>query len=162
MNKLIVDRCDIDNGDVEIHLEFKDRITIVGGDSATGKTYTFNALKDMSSISDVPYIFIDYSSRNMFRAGIKDVKGCMIVIDNADILLTREDKENIINDTNNQYLIFSRSCVGYRLPIERMAEFKMDREACKITMAYPYQHKNEIAFMKRSNNEFSLEYPLLD
>lgn len=137
MKRLLVDKCDIDNGDMKIKLKFNNRITIVGGDSATGKTYTFKALKDYSSISSTPYIFIDYGSRNMFRPGIKRANGCMIVIDNADILLNSEDKKMILNDENNQYLIFSRSCIGYGTPIEKIAELRLNREYHRIEMTYP-------------------------
>ena len=92
-----------------INFIFTNNITILTGDSATGKTAVFSFIKECTVIN--PNIlclnYLDYQ-RNMKKI-ISETKGKLIVVDNADILLDDETRKYISLDDNNQYLIIGRN-----------------------------------------------------
>lgn len=92
-----------------VNFTFKNNITILMGDSGTGKTATFSFIKECMAVN--PKIaclnYVDY------QKDIKDVisktEGKLIVIDNADILLDDDTRKYISLDDKNQYLIIGRN-----------------------------------------------------
>ena len=84
---------------------FKNNITILMGDSGTGKTMIFSFISECMAVN--PKIlclnYLDY------QKNIKDIvsqaQGKLIVIDNADILLSDDVRKYISLDGRNQYLI---------------------------------------------------------
>ena len=66
-------------------LEFDDRITLVGGDSGTGKTVLYEMLEDIRLTDEYKAIkLFNYKSENM-KESLMKCRDCFIVIDNADI-----------------------------------------------------------------------------
>ena len=92
-----------------INFEFTNNITILTGESATGKTAAFSFIKECMAIN--PQIFcinyLDYQKDILSM--IKDAERKLIVIDNADILLDDETRKYISLDDKNQYLIIGRN-----------------------------------------------------
>ena len=71
-------------------LVFDDRITLVGGDSGTGKTVLYEMLEDLRFTDEYKRIkLFNYKSDNLLET-LKQCRGNFIVIDNADILLNDE------------------------------------------------------------------------
>lgn len=67
-------------------LKFWDRITLVGGDSATGKTYLYQLLEDLKLTEEYNAIkLFNYKSED-FHNELKKCKN-KFVIDNAELLL---------------------------------------------------------------------------
>lgn len=105
-------------------LKFEDRITLVRGDSATGKTYMYQLLEDLKLTPEFSAIrLFNYKSDN-FHNDLKQCKNNFIVIDNGDILLTEEDKRFINFEGSNQYLLFLRNCDGLNLSAESFTILK--------------------------------------
>ena len=68
-------------------LEFNDRITLVGGDSGTGKTVLYEMLEDIRLTDDYKDIkLFNYKSDN-FLETIKQCRNSFIVLDNSDYLI---------------------------------------------------------------------------
>lgn len=68
-------------------LDFEDRITLVGGDSGTGKTVLYEMLEDIRLTDEYKAIkLFNYKSDN-FLYTIKQCRDSFIVIDNADYAL---------------------------------------------------------------------------
>lgn len=92
-----------------IDFTFTNNITILMGDSGTGKTASFSFIRECMAIN--PEIlclnYLDY------QKNIKDIiskeEGKLIVIDNADILLDDDTRKYISLDDKNQYLIIGRN-----------------------------------------------------
>lgn len=100
------------------YLEFSDRITLVRGDSATGKTYLYQMLEDLKLTDPYQEIrLFNYKSVD-FHNNLKQCIGKFVVIDNADLLLNDEDRKFINFETENQYLLFARNCDGLNLSAE--------------------------------------------
>lgn len=96
-------------------LEFETRITLVRGDSATGKTYLYQLLEDLKMTEEYCKIkMFNYKSDN-FHNELKECRNRFIVIDNADTILNDHDRKFINFEGSNQYLLFLRNCDGLNL-----------------------------------------------
>ena len=92
-----------------VNFTFTNNITILTGDSATGKTMIFSFIKECMPLNPniVCLNYLDYQKN--IKEIISKEKGKLIVIDNADILLDDESRKYISLDGNNQYLIIGRN-----------------------------------------------------
>ena len=93
-------------------LVFDDRITLVGGDSGTGKTVLYEMLEDLRLTDEYKAIkLFNYKSDNLLES-LKRCRDSFIVIDNADILINDEIRKFINFEFSNQYMLFLRNCDG--------------------------------------------------
>ena len=92
-----------------LDFKFTNNITILTGASAAGKTASFSSIRECMAIN--PKIlclnYLDYL-KDILQI-ICQVKGKLIVIDNADILLDNNTRKYISLDADNQYLIIGRN-----------------------------------------------------
>lgn len=88
---------------------FTNNITILTGDSGTGKTASFSFIKECMALNPeiVCFNYLDYQKD--IGAIIKSTERKLIVIDNADVLLNDEIRKYIAVDDKNQYLIIGRN-----------------------------------------------------
>lgn len=88
---------------------FENNITILMGDSGTGKSASYSFIKECMSMNpDILCInYLDYQKD--IGEMIKSVIGKLIVIDNADVLLDDNIRKYIALDDKNQYLIIGRN-----------------------------------------------------
>ena len=88
---------------------FENNITILMGDSGTGKSASYSFIKECMSMNpDILCInYLDYQKD--IGEMIKSVTGKLIVIDNADVLLSDNIRKYIALDDKNQYLIIGRN-----------------------------------------------------
>ena len=92
-----------------VKFRFTSNLTILTGESASGKTAVFSFIKECMALNpDILCInYLDY------QKNIKDMlmhsAGKLIVIDNADILLDDDARKLISLDDKNQYLIIGRN-----------------------------------------------------
>lgn len=79
------------------------------GDSGTGKTATFSFIRECMAIDSriLCLNYLDYQKDIMTI--ISNTQGKLIVIDNADILLSDHIRKYISLDDKNQYLIIGRN-----------------------------------------------------
>ena len=92
-----------------IDFTFDNNITILMGDSGTGKSASYSFIKECMSMNpDILCInYLDYQKD--IGEMIKSVTGNLIVIDNADVLLDDNIRKYIALDDKNQYLIIGRN-----------------------------------------------------
>ena len=92
-----------------VDFSFTNNITILTGDSGTGKTASFSFIKECAAVnSSILFLYyLDYQ-RNI-KEIISQAKGKLIVIDNADVLLDDDTRKYISLDDKNQYLIIGRN-----------------------------------------------------
>lgn len=88
---------------------FTNNITILTGDSGTGKTASFSFIKECMAVNpDILCLnYLDYQKN--VKEIVRKAKGKLIVIDNADILLDDDTRKYISLDDRNQYLIIGRN-----------------------------------------------------
>lgn len=93
-------------------LSFDDRITLVGGDSGTGKTVLYEMLEDLRLTEKYNAIkLFNYKSENM-KENLMKCRHCFIVIDNADIQIDDDIRKFINFEFSNQYMLLLRNCDG--------------------------------------------------
>ena len=92
-----------------VDFRFTNNITILMGDSGTGKTAAFSFIRECMAVN--PNIlcinYLDYQKD--IRDMISRVDGKLVVIDNADVLLDDDTRKYISLDDKNQYLIIGRN-----------------------------------------------------
>lgn len=93
-------------------LIFDDRITLVGGDSGTGKTVLYGMLEDLRMVEQYRAIKLFNYKTDGFFEQLTQCKNRFIVIDNADILINDEVRRFINFEFSNQYMLFLRNCDG--------------------------------------------------
>jgi hypothetical protein len=111
---------------------FEDRITLVGGDSGTGKTVLYEMLEDLRLIDEYKAIkLFNYKSDDLFTA-LKQCRDRFIVMDNADILMNDEIRKFINFEFSNQYMLFLRNCDGLNVSDKSFKVLKLDNN--RITL----------------------------
>lgn len=119
-----------------VDFEFTNNISILMGDSGTGKTMTFSFMKECMAVN--PSIlclnYLDYQ-KNIVKI-ISQEKGRLIFIDNADILLDDVTRKYISLDDSNQYLIIGRNPKNLFATKENLFELVSEQvgEQTKLTL----------------------------
>ena len=113
-------------------LMFDDRITLVGGDSGTGKTVLYEILEDLRLTDQYKAVkLFNYKSDNFLEV-LKQCRYNFIVIDNADILIDDDIRRFINFEFSNQYMLFLRNCDGLNVSDKSFKVLKFDNN--KITL----------------------------
>lgn len=99
-----------------IDLDLKERITVLSGNSASGKTYIFNLLKKYAKQNDDSNIVCINSDTvyyvNAIIEKLKTTKKGLIIIDQANEVLKNKDLTEFIRrdfESNNNYILIGRS-----------------------------------------------------
>jgi hypothetical protein len=113
-------------------LVLEDRITLVGGDSGTGKTVLYEMLEDLRLTDEYKAIkLFNYKSDNFFES-LKQCRDSFIVMDNADILIDDEVRRFVNFEFSNQYMLFLRNCDGLNVSDKSFKVLKFDNN--RITL----------------------------
>ena len=105
-----------------VDLKLISNVTFVTGDSGTGKSAVYSILEEYSS-EDKRVRCFNYMDYNKgYKASIRNSKGKLFVIDNADILLDDKMRQRIALDILNQYIIIGRNPTGLLLTQDEIYE----------------------------------------
>lgn len=119
-----------------VDFTFKNNLTILMGDSGTGKTAAFSFIRECMAINP-KLLCLNYLD---YQRSIKDIvtqaEGKLIVIDNADILLDDDTRKFISLDDKNQYLIIGRNPKNFFATKENLYELDSEKvgEQTKFTI----------------------------
>ena len=113
-------------------LVFDDRITLVGGDSGTGKTVLYEMLEDLRLTDEYQAIKLFNYKSDALLESMQQCRGRFIVIDNADILIDDEVRRFINFEYSNQYMLFLRNCDGLNVSDKSFKVLKLDNN--RITL----------------------------
>lgn len=106
---LVMDHFSMVHTSFIVDFRFTNNITILTGDSGTGKTLAFSLIRECMAVNP-KLLCINYLD---YQSDIKDMisraDGKLVVIDNADILLDDYTRKYISLDDTNQYLIIGRN-----------------------------------------------------
>ena len=114
------------------NLEFDDRITLVDGDSGTGKTVLYEMLEDIRLTDEYSSIKLFNYKSDDFLGAIRQCKDSFIVVDNADNLMNDDVRRFINFEVSNQYMLFLRNCDGLNVSDKSFKVMKFDNN--KITL----------------------------
>lgn len=119
-----------------VDFDFENNITILMGDSGTGKTAAFSFIRECMAVNPniVCLNYLDYQKDIL--GILKGTKEKLIVIDNADVLLNDETRKYISLDGENQYLIIGRNPKNLFATKENLFELVSERigEQTRLSM----------------------------
>ena len=131
-NKMVYKNIAFQAAPFSYDLVFEDRITLVGGDSGTGKTVLYEMLEDLKLTDEYHSIkLFNYKSENILE-NLERCRNNFIVIDNADILIDDDIRRFINFEFSNQYMLFLRNCDGLNVSDKSFKVLKLDDN--KITL----------------------------
>ena len=112
---IILDRIQTRHTNYILDMTFDSNITFVTGDSGVGKSAVYSFLQEYSS-EDKRVRCFNYIDHNKgYKASVRNSKGKLFVIDNADLLLDDKMRQYVVMDTENQYIIIGRNPRGLML-----------------------------------------------
>ena len=119
---VILDRIQTKHTNFVVDLQLELNVTFITGDSGTGKSAVFSFLEEYSSEDKRVRCFnyLDYNKG--YKASIRNSKGKLFIIDNADILLDDKLRQKIALDAANQFIIFGRNPTGLLLAQDEIYE----------------------------------------
>lgn len=107
-------------------LLFDDRITLVGGDSGTGKTVLYEMLEDLRLTDPYKAIKLFNYKSDDFKETLKQCKNTFVVVDDADILIDDDVRRFINFEFSNQYMLFLRNCDGLNVSDKSFKILKLE------------------------------------
>ena len=136
MARLIKKKIAFSRGKYKFNIELKSPITIILGNSSTGKTLFYNMLNEYSIDKSIEsFTFINGLKNKGEVEALLSIPNRINIIDNADIILNKP--LSFYEKSNNQYIILGRMIEKYSL-------------------------RNEsIAVMVNKGNTFKLMYPMI-
>ena len=123
----------------ELVFDFDYNLTVLMGDSGTGKTASFSFIQECMAVDSRVKCYNYLNIQSDILADIKALTGKLIVIDNADILLDDETRKYIALDDKNQYLIIGRNPANLFTTKENLYELVSEKAGEKtILRIEPY------------------------
>ena len=108
----------------EIDLLLETNITFISGDYGTGKSALFSFIEELAAEDKRIKCFNYLDNKKAYKNSIKQSKGKLFVIDNADILLDDRIRRYIALDENNQYIIIGRNPTELLLNMDEIKELQ--------------------------------------
>jgi hypothetical protein len=140
----VTDKLECKLGNFEYDLQLKGPVTLIVGDSGTGKTYLFNMLRKMDVRNPFEKTLCkhrenmrffnqsDYSEKSLLDAFKRT--GQIILIDNTDIILDSIPMVKAMWASQNQFILFGRNAVRLCIPSRYTAVMEQDDN--KFTLSY--------------------------
>ncbi len=106
----------------DVDIELGQNITFICGESGIGKSAMYYFLQELA-IENKKIRCLNHLDQNKnYKNTIKQSRGKLFVIDNADILLDTKMRQYIAMDTKNQYVIIGRNPEGLMLTKDEIYE----------------------------------------
>lgn len=126
---MVLDKLELAHTAYRIDFDLQNNVTLLMGDSGSGKTTVFDIIQE-ASIEDDRLLCINYLSKAHnadIQKLITNASGKLIVIDNADLILKDDLRKLITFDNKNQYIIIGRN--PSNLLITRENLYELDAES---------------------------------
>ena len=121
---IVTDQIKTKHTSFEVDLKLEYNVTFVSGDSGTGKSALFSFLQEYAAENKNVRCFNYLDQKKSYKNSIKQSKGKLFVIDNADILLDDDMRRYIAFDDKNQYIIIGRNPKGLQLTVDEIFELQ--------------------------------------
>ena len=124
---IVTDHIQTKHTSFEVNLRLNSNVTFISGDSGTGKSALYSFLEEYAAENKNVRCFnyLDLNKKT-YKGSIKQSKGKLFVIDNADILLDDSMRSYIAFDDKNQYIIIGRNPTGLQLTVDEIYELQSE------------------------------------
>ena len=119
---IVQDRIQTTHTSYEVDFTLEANVTFIVGDSGTGKSAVFSFLQELAAENKAIKCYNYLDKKTSYKSAIKNTKGKLIIIDNADILLDDDMRWHIATDGKNQYILIGRNPTGLMLNQEDIME----------------------------------------
>lgn len=133
-----------DKNGLSYDLQLKSPITVIDGASASGKSLMINRILELQEYEDNDPLRL-YNTSNIYifnnkREDFKHLKlkGKLIIIDRADLVLKDLDIKYINADSDNRYLIFCRKPIGLSISPNHYGELVCQDKKSQIRISYTF------------------------
>lgn len=177
-----VQHIEVSNRDAKFEFDLYRNITIINGDSGTGKTTLFNMIFDYTRNKEYSGVNLScdkkcialISTDDDWISSIKKIKDSIVFIDEGSKFITSYDFAKVIKKTDNYYVLFTREEI-HELPysVEEVYEMKSSKKYHSLVKRYKekenhyyigdvYNKKTELEILlvedRKSGYEFYNEY----
>ncbi len=134
---------EISNQKISFKFDITRNITIIRGNSATGKTTLINLISDYEELGKLSGVKIKCDKKchvlttNDWQARIERIEDSIIFIDEGNKFIKSEEFARTIRNTSNYYVIITRESL-YNLPysVEEIYEMKVYRHNIELGKTY--------------------------
>lgn len=137
----------VHNRRVQFTLELERNITIIRGDSATGKTTLIGMLRDYEMLGEQSGVVVDCDrpcrilNSLEWEERLKTIESSIVFVDEGNSFVSSKEFAQAIRGTSNYYVLITRESL-YQLPysVESVLELRKTTSRFKRTYnkAYPY------------------------
>lgn len=112
----------VKNNRLHYEFEIKRNITIIKGDSATGKTTLINMIRQFANLGNASGIEIECDAPctvlegNLWQMLLKNLSGNIIFIDEENQFIRQQEFAELVKASDNYFVIITRENL-YNLPI---------------------------------------------
>ena len=117
----------------EVDFLLETNVTFIIGDSGTGKSAVFSFLQELAAEDKRIRCFNYLDQKKNYKSTIRQSKGKLFIIDNADILLDDALRWHIATDGQNQYIIIGRNPTGLMLNQDEIMELSSQTKEERTT-----------------------------
>lgn len=117
----------------EVDFLLETNVTFIVGDSGTGKSAVFSFLQELAAEDKRIRCFNYLDQKKNYKSTIRQSKGKLFIIDNADILLDDALRWHIATDGQNQYIIIGRNPTGLMLNQDEIMELSSQTKEGRTT-----------------------------
>lgn len=141
-------------------LESEERIILVRGDSATGRTFLYRMLEDVGMTEEYRAARLSNYKTEDFHGSLVKCRGRLAVIGNADLLLDDGDRESVNSEPGKQYMLSAGNCGG--LDLSAGSPMLPHGDGCRISLkkgagglaVFPCPHAAETLGQKEQPEAF--------
>lgn len=132
---IVLDRIQTNHTSFTVDLQLPSNVTFICGESGVGKSALYSFLQEYAA-EEKRMVCLNYLDKNKkYRTSIKNSKGKLFVIDNADILLDDILRRYIGVDDKNQYIIIGRNPTGLLLQQNEIMELETKKVGDMISFS---------------------------
>lgn len=132
---IVLDRIQTNHTSFTVDLLLPSNVTFICGESGVGKSALYSFLQEYAA-EEKRMVCLNYLDKNKkYRTSIKNSKGKLFVIDNADILLDDILRRYIGVDDKNQYIIIGRNPTGLLLQQNEIMELETKKVGDMISFS---------------------------
>ena len=124
-----------DLGDTKFTVPLHAPITMIVGDSATGKSYMYDTA--LFFIAQLPHVALANQTQPSvadLRENIATYRNRLFIIDNVDLLLTETSDLDLLHKSRNQFILLGRNTQFFGIPDRDRAYFT--RKGLHYTLNY--------------------------
>ena len=147
----------VKNNRLHYEFEIKRNITIIKGDSATGKTTLINMIRQFANLGNASGIEIECDAPctvlegNMWQMLLKNLSGNIIFIDEENQFIRQQEFAELVKASDNYFVIITRENL-YNLPYSVQESIRTQSKYIRRCIIYQKSKLNPTYLHEKNKN----------